>query len=86
MKTKEELNALKEEVETVKKKFTELTDDELEKVIGGSGDPVVIACFICAYPCRIDPNTCKYSKDFPDRCIASREPIPTIPTIEWPKK
>ena len=35
MKTKEELNALKEEVETVSKKLHELTDEELEQVSGG---------------------------------------------------
>ena len=36
MKTKEELNALKEEVETVNKKLHELTDEELAQVAGGS--------------------------------------------------
>ena len=36
MKTKEELNALKEEVETVSKKLHELTDEELAQVSGGS--------------------------------------------------
>ena len=36
MKTKEELNALKEEVETLNKKLRELTDDELRVVVGGS--------------------------------------------------
>ena len=35
MKTKEELNALKEEVETVNKKLKELTEEELEQVFGG---------------------------------------------------
>ena len=35
MKTKEELNALKEEVETVNKKLHELTEEELEQVTGG---------------------------------------------------
>ena len=35
MKTKEELNALKEEVETVSRKLHELTPEELEKVNGG---------------------------------------------------
>ena len=34
-KTKEELNALKEEVETVSKKLHELTEEELAQVIGG---------------------------------------------------
>ena len=35
MKTKEELNALKEEVEAVNKKLHELTDEELAQVSGG---------------------------------------------------
>ena len=35
MKTKEELNALKEEVETVSRKLHELTEEELEQVSGG---------------------------------------------------
>ena len=38
MKTKEELNALKEEIETLKKKLAELTGEELEQVTGGVGD------------------------------------------------
>ena len=40
MKTKEELNALKEEVETVSKKLHELTPEELEQVSGGGFLPV----------------------------------------------
>ena len=35
MKTKEELNALKEEVETLNKKLAELTEEELAQVVGG---------------------------------------------------
>lgn len=35
MKTKEELNAIKEEVETLKNKLAELTDEELTQVTGG---------------------------------------------------
>ena len=35
MKTKEELNVLKEEVETLDKKLKELNDEELKQVIGG---------------------------------------------------
>lgn len=35
MKTKEELNALKEEVETLNKKLAELNEEELEQVTGG---------------------------------------------------
>ena len=36
MKTKEELNALKEEVETLSRKLHELTEEELEQVTGGN--------------------------------------------------
>ena len=35
MKTAEELNALKEEVETLNKKLCELTEEELTQVTGG---------------------------------------------------
>ena len=35
MKSKEELNALKEEVETLNKKLAELTEEELAQVFGG---------------------------------------------------
>ena len=38
MKTKKELNVLKEEVETLNKKLDELSEDELEQVSGGSTD------------------------------------------------
>ena len=41
MKTKEELNALKEEVETVSKKLHELTEEELAQVTGGIAPPVM---------------------------------------------
>ena len=40
MKSKEELNALKEEVETLNKKLAELTDEELAQVSGGGFLPV----------------------------------------------
>ena len=35
MKTKEELNALKEEVETVSEKLAELTEEEIAQISGG---------------------------------------------------
>ena len=35
MKTKEELNDIKNEVESMNKKLSELTDDELNEVVGG---------------------------------------------------
>ena len=36
MKTTEELNAIKEEVETLNNKLKELTEEELEQVNGGA--------------------------------------------------
>ena len=39
MKSKEELNALKDEVETLNEKLHELTDEELAQVSGGLVDP-----------------------------------------------
>ena len=36
MKTQEELNAIKEEIENVSKKLRELTEDELKIVTGGN--------------------------------------------------
>ena len=39
MKTKEELAAIKEEVEALNKKLAELTDDELAQVVGGTIRP-----------------------------------------------
>ena len=36
MKTKKEQNTLKEEIETVNRKFRELTEDGLEQVNGGT--------------------------------------------------
>lgn len=40
--TKEELDALKEEVETLNKKLHELTEEELEQVCGGRSMPLDI--------------------------------------------
>lgn len=38
MKNKEELNAIKEEIKTVKEKLQELTSEELNEVTGGKTD------------------------------------------------
>lgn len=37
MKTKEELNTLRNELEGLKRKLAELTEDELQMVTGGTG-------------------------------------------------
>ena len=43
MKTKEELNEIKEEVEKLDKKLHELTEEELEQVTGGNNGPGVVS-------------------------------------------
>ena len=45
MKSKEELNALKEEVENVNRKLHELSEEELEQVNGGSLVPRDVLVF-----------------------------------------
>ena len=51
MKTKEELNALKEEVEALNKKLHELTEEEQKQVSGGvsNGKKKKIYCVECGY-------------------------------------
>ena len=47
MKTAEELNALKEEVETVSGKLHALTDDELEQANGGQTGVMGVTISYC---------------------------------------
>ena len=56
MKTKEGLDALKEEVESVNEKLHELTPEELEQVTGGlvSGGPEPVAIEYAAFIPKID--------------------------------
>ena len=56
MKTKEELNTLKEEVETLNKKLAELDEDELKLVVGGSSIPGLEAIGPCIYLGRENSN------------------------------
>ena len=46
MKTKEELNALKEEVEALNNKLAELSDEELQQVAGGTASPGLVTPLI----------------------------------------
>lgn len=41
MKTKEELNAIKEEVKTLNKKLAALTDEEFREVVGGKENATI---------------------------------------------
>ena len=47
MKTKEELNALKEEIDIVNRKLSELTAEELKQVTGGEGAVTLCWCPEC---------------------------------------
>ena len=63
MKTEEELNVLKAEVETLNKKFADLSKEELEQIVGGSA-------VYCPMPCSM---TLKYGT----RCSVRKENDPT---------
>ena len=63
MKTKEELNVLKAEVETLNKKLADLSKEELEQIVGGSA-------VYCPMPCGM---TLKYGT----RCNVRKENDPT---------
>ena len=51
MKTAKELNALKEEMETLNKKLADLSEEEMEQVAGGSYSKLTYYCpnSECAY-------------------------------------
>ena len=65
MKTEEELNELKEEVETLNKKLAELTEEELVQVSGGG--PKIISPILRLLPDFIkrNDNVCKVSAAIP---------------------
>ena len=55
MKTKEELNALKEGVEAMSKKLAELSEDELKEVTAGSDIVLQYKCRKCGKPLLCTP-------------------------------
>ena len=66
MKTKEELNALKEEVEALNKKLAELTEEELAQVTGGNRG--IWSAGACLEECGVDPAACSAAKENPRTC------------------
>ena len=67
MKTKEELNALKEEVETMNRKLAKLTEEELAEVVGGKR-PLYTRCWFSVadmeeYPGQIKVRVIRESND-----------------------
>ena len=79
MKTKEELNVLKEEVETLNKKFHDLTEEELKQVAGGSFDPYMPCDFIKYDYFTKCPNSESYQMSNYHRCHEC--PIRTVDNI-----
>ena len=63
VKTKEELNELKNEYETVTNKLNELSEDELEYVTGGLSVSGAIAMGLCNFECNLNPDTCIVKKN-----------------------
>ena len=68
MKTPEELNALKEEVETLNKKLHELTDEELAQVTGGAEAPCVVM------PAKPGPGCCTMAGGYAECKTCSSNP------------
>ena len=58
MKSKEELNIIKEEVESLNKKLDELSEEELEQVNGGDEAPPIIEVWVSFMKC----NKCQQRK------------------------
>ena len=56
MKTKEELNALREEVEALNKKLADLNDEELAQIVGGSGFADLNALMYTKLKSKVDPG------------------------------
>ena len=67
MKTKEELNALKEEVETLNQKLAELTEEELAQVSGGDAPSILTKL-------DLEPNASEYGFELPGDEFAVRNP------------
>ena len=63
MKTKEELNALKEEVETVSKKLHELNEEELSQVSGGFENLIKLITGLVATPIGVTVTIPDHLKD-----------------------
>ena len=80
MKTKEELNELKEEVEALNKKLAELTEEELSQVRGGFYyvDPLgSCEAFEPSFPMRVEVivgscTCCKYALQINGGCACIR--------------
>ena len=60
MKTKEELNALKQEVETLNKKHAEMSEEELAQLSSGNrGCDSIAICWGDCHGAELDVNRCR---------------------------
>ena len=69
MKTKEELNAMKAEAETLGAKLAELTEDELAEVSGGvngDGNDGMCLLSLCPYANKLE---CPMYQSLPQYCV-----------------
>ena len=64
MKTKEELNALKAEVEALREKLAGLTDEELKQVFGGTEDRYSGKCPFCKGELYWNGHLLRKKRDF----------------------
>ena len=78
MKTNEELKALRNEIETLNKKLAELTEEELEQVIGGESYDHMRVCPYCGGRLEIHPW---YSEPGVYRCVSCRRTVREVEPV-----
>ena len=79
MKTKEELNALKEEVEALNQKLAELSEEEIAQVSGGESYGTLSVCPYCGGRLEIHPW---YSDPNVYRCVSCRKTIREVEPVD----
>ena len=77
-KTAEELNALKEEIETLNKKLADLTVEELKQVSGGESYGMLAKCPYCGG--RLEPHPW-YVEPGVYRCVSCRRTVKEVEPV-----
>lgn len=78
MKTKEELNSLKEEIEALNKKLAELTEEELVQVTGGESCGMLAKCPYCGGDLELHPW---FSEPGVYRCVSCRRTVREVEPV-----
>ena len=88
MKTKEELNALKEEVEALNQKLAELSEEELKQISGGYAHTYTMTCPKCGKPMTVAIMTSGTSEVHIGQCACGYkyEFSKEISLEEWAKR